>query len=90
MALTLTPEAQKQAVASVVRFADEELEIELSDIQAMLLLRYFLAEIGPTLYNKGASDAQAFLRDRLGDLEATCYEPEFAYWPKSSSVQRKR
>jgi len=30
-----------------------------------------------------------FLRDRLADLEATCYEPEFVYWPKGSSVRRK-
>jgi hypothetical protein len=35
------------------------------------------------------SDAQVFLRDRLADLEAACYEAEFAYWPKGTSVRRK-
>lgn len=90
MALTLSTDAQKQAVASIMRFGSEELEVELSDVQALLLLRYVLKEIGPTVYNTGISDAQTFLRDRLVDLEATCYEPEFVYWPKVSSVQRKR
>jgi hypothetical protein len=27
--------------------------------------------------------------DRLEDLEGTCHEREFAYWPKSSTVRRK-
>ena len=90
MALTLTAEAQKQAVASIMRFGTDELEVEFSEIQARLLLRYILTEIGPTVYNTGVNDAQAFLRDRLVDLEATCYEPEFVYWPRSISTPRKR
>lgn len=90
MAVTLNDEAQKQAVASLARFAADELEVELSGVQSMQLLKFFLAEIGPTIYNNGVADAQAFLRDRLADLEATCYEPEFAYWPKTSAVRRKR
>ncbi|HET8650573.1 MAG TPA: hypothetical protein VFL95_11060 [Gemmatimonadales bacterium] len=43
-----------------------------------------------TAYNAGVAAAESFLRDRLADLEATCYEPEFAYWPKRTSVRRKR
>ena len=90
MAVTLNDHAQKQALASITRFTADELEVELSGVQAMQLLKFLLAEIGPTIYNNGVADAQAFLRDRLTDLEATCYEPEFAYWPKTSSVRRKR
>lgn len=90
MAVTLSDDAQKQALASMVRFCDEELDVEISDIQAAQLLAFVLKEIGPSIYNVGVTDAQAFLRDRLADLEATCYEPEFTYWPKGSSVRRKR
>ncbi|MDZ4675554.1 MAG: DUF2164 domain-containing protein [Gemmatimonadota bacterium] len=90
MAVTLSPDAQKQALASIQRFCAQALEADISDIQARLLLAYFLKEVGPSVYNAGVSDAQTFLRDRLADLEATCYEPEFVYWPKESSVQRKR
>ena len=90
MAVTLSDDARKQALASLVRFADEELDIEVSDIQATQLLAFILKEIGPSIYNSGVTDAQAFLRDRLADLEATCYEPEFTWWPMGSSVRRKR
>jgi uncharacterized protein (DUF2164 family) len=89
MALTLSPEDKQQAVASLKRYFDAEVDVELSDIQAIGLLDFILTEIAPSIYNRGVADAQTFLRDRLADLEATCYEPEFTYWPKGSSVRRK-
>jgi uncharacterized protein (DUF2164 family) len=89
MPISLPPDAQKQASASLRRFCTEELDVEVSDIQVASLLGFFLKEIGPSVYNAGIADSQAFLRDRLGDLEATCSEPEFAYWPKGASVRRK-
>jgi uncharacterized protein (DUF2164 family) len=89
MAVELSPDDTKQAVASMRRFASEELDVELSEIQLLSLLRYFLTEIAPTVYNRAIADAQVFLRDRLADLDATCYEPEFVYWPKGTSVRRK-
>ena len=89
MPVTLPPEARTQALASLRRFCADELETDLSDIQLRALLEFVLKEIGPSVYNGAIADAQAFLRARLGDLEATCYEPEFTYWPKGSSVRRK-
>ena len=90
MPLQLTDDQRAQALTSLRRFADEELEVELSDIQARALLDYILKELGPSAYNAGVADAQAFLRDRLADMEATCFEPEFPFWPKGTSVRRKR
>jgi uncharacterized protein (DUF2164 family) len=89
MAVTLSDDARKQAIASIRRYCTDELDSDLSDIQAASLLAFFLKEVAPTVYNAGIADAQAFLRDRLGDLEATCYEPEFVYWPKASAIRRK-
>lgn len=89
MAISLSPDDRKQALASLRRFCGDELEADLSDIQVTALLEFMLKEIGPSVYNGAIADAQAFLRARLGDLEATCYEPEFTYWPKGTSVRRK-
>jgi uncharacterized protein (DUF2164 family) len=89
MSVTLSRDDEQQALASLRRFSEEELEVELSDIQRRALLSFFLKEIAPSVYNKAVSDAQVFLRDRLADLEASCYEPEFVYWPKGTSVRRK-
>ncbi len=89
MAISLSTDDRKQALISLRRFCGDELEADLSDIQVTALLEFMLKEIGPSVYNGAIADAQAFLRARLGDLEATCYEPEFTYWPKGTSVRRK-
>jgi len=90
MGIQLSDEAKKQATASLQRYCTEELDVELTGIQAAMLLNFILAEIAPAAYNAGVAAAEAFLRDRLSDLEATCYEPEFAYRPKGAAVRRKR
>jgi uncharacterized protein (DUF2164 family) len=90
MAVEFSAEAKKQAAASLQRYCTEELDVDLSVVQVTMLLDFILREIAPTAYNSGVAAAEAFLRDRLADLEATCYEPEFAYWPKGVSVRRKK
>ena len=90
MPVQFSDEAKKQAISSLQRYCSEELEIDLTGIQGTMLVNFILAEIAPTAYNAGVAAAEAFLRDRLADLEATCYEPEFAYWPKGASVRRKK
>ena len=89
MALSLSDEARKHALSSLKRFCTEHMDSDVSDLQTIALLDFFLKEIGPTVYNTGVADAQTYLRDRIADLEGTCSEPEFTYWPKSSSVRRK-
>jgi uncharacterized protein (DUF2164 family) len=90
MAVTLSDQARTQILASLKRYSMEHLDHELDDLGARLLLDFLLKEVAPSIYNAAIADAQAFLRDRLADLEATCYEPEFTYWAKGASVRRKR
>lgn len=89
MTIELSPEDEKQAIASLRRFCDEELETGIGDVQARQLLRYILREIAPTAYNAGIAAAEAYVRERVSDLEGVCSLPEFAYWPKGSSVRRR-
>jgi uncharacterized protein (DUF2164 family) len=88
MTITLEPEVKKQAVASIRRYFAENWEQEVGDLKAGLLLDYFLKEIGPSVYNRAIGDAQVYFRDRVVDLEGTCYEREFGFWPPAS--QRRR
>jgi uncharacterized protein (DUF2164 family) len=89
MTIELSADAERQALASLRRFFDEELELEIGDVQARQLLKFILREVAPTAYNAGVAKAEAYLRDRVADLEGVCSVPEFAYWPKGSSVRRK-
>ena len=53
-------------------------------LKATLLLDVVLEEIGPTLYNLGMADAEAFMAERVADLEATCHHAEFPSWGKAT------
>jgi uncharacterized protein (DUF2164 family) len=82
--IALSDDATRTAIGSLKRYFSEELEEELSDLRAGLLLEFIVKEIGPSIYNAAISDAQAFMRDRAADLEGACFAPEFAYWQRPS------
>jgi uncharacterized protein (DUF2164 family) len=84
MQIVLSDNARKQSIASIKRYFVEELEQEIGDLKAGLLLEFILKEIGPSIYNAAIGDAQTYLSDRVADLEGACSVPEFAYWPPSS------
>jgi len=88
MAITLEDEVRKQAVASVRRYFAEQWDQDVGDLKAGLLLDYFLKEIAPSVYNRAIADAQVYFRDRAADLEATCFEREFGFWPPASHRRR--
>jgi len=48
---------------------------EVGDLKAMLLLEFFLKELGPAVYNQGVSDAQVVMMERVTELDSVCYAP---------------
>ena len=88
MTIDLPDAARKTSVASIKRYFAEVLEQDVGDLKAEMLLEFFLKELAPTVYNGAVADAQAYLRDRLADLEGACFAPEFAYWPKSTTRRK--
>ena len=88
MPVKLQPEAKNRPWLRSSVTAPTELELELSDVQIAMLLRYVLLEIAPSAYNAGLAAAEVYLRDQVADLEGACAEVEFAYWPQGS-VRRK-
>lgn len=80
MKIELPDESTKRATASLRRYFAAELDQEIGDLKAGLLLDYILREIGPSIYNGAVSDAQTYMRDRVADLEAVCSAPEFTFW----------
>ena len=90
MTITLSEDVRRQATASLKRYLAEELDQDVGDLKAGLLLEFILKEIAPSVYNGAIADAQTFLRDRVADLEGACSVPEFAYWPKSTVRRSSR
>jgi uncharacterized protein (DUF2164 family) len=90
MPITLTSEDSAKALASLKRYCAEELDVELGDLPGTLLLDFILAEIGPSIYNRGVADAQVYLRDRVAEVDGACYESEFTYWTCSAGKPRRQ
>ena len=76
-------EHKERMLESIKRYFLENMDEEIGDLKAMLLLDFFLQEIGPCVYNRAISDATGIMQERVMDLEGTCYEPEFTYWDKN-------
>ena len=83
MAIKISADARKRLLASINRYAAENLDEEIGDLKAGLLLDYCVKEIGPSIYNQAIADAQSYFTSRVADLEGVCHEPEFGFWPRS-------
>jgi uncharacterized protein (DUF2164 family) len=81
--IAISPEAKTRALASIKRYFAEELDEDIGDLKADLMLDFIVREIGPTVYNRAIADARAFFEERSADLEGVCYHAEFPYWTAS-------
>lgn len=82
MAIAVPPDATKQLLSSIKRFAAEHLDEEIGDLKAALLLEFCLTEIGAVVYNQAIADAQRYFQERTADLDGVCHQPESTYWAK--------
>ena len=64
----------------------DELDQEIGDLKAAIVLDFVVAELGPSVYNMGVVDAKVFFAERSEDRTALSLE-EFTYWP---AVSRRR
>ena len=76
----LPDDAREAAVASLRRFADEELEWELGALGAGWLLDFVLAEIGPFAYNAGVRDARDRVEAAAQDLDVELHREPLTRW----------
>lgn len=80
MPLQLSPEAQQQAIASLERYFREHMDEPIGNVAAGGLLKFFVEEIGPAVYNQGVADAQEALQQRVAELDVEVYHEAFTYW----------
>lgn len=82
MPIALPKDTEAFLLGSLKRYAREELDLDLGDLQAKLLLGFVLKEVGPSVYNQAIADAQATLQEKVADLGLDRFEAEFTYWKK--------
>ncbi|MCG2591567.1 DUF2164 domain-containing protein [Ramlibacter sp. XY19] len=89
MAIELGKEARKEAVASIERYFQENMEERIGNIAAGALLNFFLEEIGPVVFNKAVAEVQERLQMRLSEIDIEVHEDEFQYWRRQEKGRRK-
>jgi len=87
--IEISSEVRANAIASIKRYFEENMSEPVGDLPAGLLLKFFVEDIGPAIYNRAVADVQARLQQRVSDLEGELYVPEFQYWP-NVDCKRKR
>ncbi len=90
MSIELTTEARRNAIESIQKYFEINLNEPIGNLAAGTLLTFILEEIGPTIYNKGVADAQERLQARLSELDLEVHEDEFQYWRRLASKPKGR
>ncbi|MBP7574455.1 MAG: DUF2164 domain-containing protein [Rhodoferax sp.] len=90
MTIEIDREARQQAIASIERYFQENMEERIGNIAAGALLGYFLEEIAPLVYNQAVAEVQERLQLRVSELDIEVHEDAFQYWRKYDQVKKKR
>ena len=90
ISIDLSRQTRADLVASLRRYASENLPEPLGDLPATLLLDFILEEVGPAIYNRAIVDAQTRLQQRVVDLSGELYAPELPHWPRVDAKRKGR
>jgi uncharacterized protein (DUF2164 family) len=90
MTIELTKEAKEEALNSLQKYFEVNLDQTIGNIAAGALLSFILEEIGPSVYNKGVADAQERMQMRLSELDYEIHAEEFQYWKRIDRQKKGR
>lgn len=84
MSIELDKHEHDGAIASLQRYFQSAIEQPIGNLEADALLRFFIKEVGPCIYNQAVKDVQSHMQTRVAELDIDCYEKPFSYWVKRS------
>jgi uncharacterized protein (DUF2164 family) len=90
MTIELPREARDQAIASIERYFEEELDQRIGNIAAGALLSFFVEEVGPIIHNQTVVRVQERLQERVQELDIEFNEDEFQYWRRRQKVGKSK
>jgi len=90
MTIEISKEAKKQAISSIERYFQENMDEKIGNIAAGAPLGFFLEEIGPTICNQAVVQVQERLQTRVMEVDLEVHEDEFGYWRKFDHSKSRR
>ncbi len=76
MRIRLSSDRRSAMVEAFQRHFLAEFDEALSEFRAERLLDFFVAELGPPVYNQGVRDAAGYIQEKLSDIEGEVFERE--------------
>lgn len=76
MEITLSDTRKKELIQEVQAYFRQEQDESIGDLKAEMLVEFFIARLGPKIYNQAIADANTFIQEKLIDLEGILYIPE--------------
>lgn len=90
MTIEISKADRDQAISSLQRYFQENMEEKIGNVTAGALLSYFLDEIGPLVYNKAVADVQEHMMTRVQEVDFEVHEDVFQYWGKFDNTRKKK
>ena len=90
MGIELPKDVRDQAVASLQRYVETELDERFGNLAAGGLLNFFLKEIAPSVYNQAVSDVQERIQMRVSEIDIEVFEEPFGHWATQGREGKKR
>lgn len=66
--IELTREQTELLVSKIKDYFEQELDQDIGGFEAEFLIQFLAREVGPYFYNKGLTDAQVLLNEKIEDL----------------------
>jgi uncharacterized protein (DUF2164 family) len=88
MSSPFSKDQKREILSSLQRYFVENLDRDLSEMEAGFLLDYVLSEIAPFAYNQGVEDARRYVATVTEDLPGTCFQEALTYWKAQKGTSR--
>ena len=89
MSPPFSKDQKAEILSSLRRYFTENIDCDLSEMQAGFLLEYVMNEIGPFAYNQGVEDAQKYFLRLTEDLPSTCFQEPMTHWKTRKGTIRR-
>ena len=66
--IELGKQKYEQLIEELKAYLNDELDEQIGELAAKLMLDFILERIGPAVYNKAVDDMRTFLYERIDDL----------------------
>lgn len=76
MDIKLADNRKKAMIEELQSYFRNEHDQSIGELKAEMIVDFFVEKLGPGIYNQAIADANAFIQEKLIDLEAILYVPE--------------